>query len=75
MAIKIEAAKKARRMKSQLLIAMGMFLASCAGGQLLGHSEPKSDSSYNRDLYECERESVFARRRQQESGLRELHEG
>jgi len=47
-------------MNFQLLIAMGMFLASCAGGQLLGHSEPKSDSSYNRDLYECEREATFA---------------
>jgi hypothetical protein len=47
-------------MKFQLLITMGMFLASCAGGQLLGHSEPKSDSSYNRDLYECEREATFA---------------
>jgi hypothetical protein len=47
-------------MKFQLLIAMGMFLASCAGGQLLGHSEPKSDSSYNPDLYECEREATFA---------------
>ena len=48
---------------------MGMFLASCAGGQLLGHSEPKSDSSYNRDLYECEREATFAGAGKQAAGL------
>ena len=47
-------------MKAQLLILVGICLASCSPAQPLGTSEPKSDSAYNRDLTECEREAAFA---------------
>ena len=50
----------ARRTKFQLLIPVGICLAGCSAGQPLRSSEPKSDSTYNRDLTECEREAAFA---------------
>ena len=43
-----------------LLVVAVMFLSSCATWQPLGSYEPQSQRDYNRDLYECERESALA---------------
>ena len=47
-------------MKLQSLFVGVVFLAGCASQQPPGSNEPKSQGSYNRDLYECEREATFA---------------
>ena len=49
-------------MKFRLLVIEAMFLASCASQQPPGLSDTKSQRNYNRDMYECEREAIFAGR-------------
>jgi hypothetical protein len=43
-------------MKFRLLIVAAVFLASCTSQA----RETKSESKYDRDLYECTREATFA---------------
>jgi hypothetical protein len=48
-------------MKFRLLMVAAMFFASCASQQPPGLSDTKNQgNNRDRDLYECERESVFA---------------
>jgi hypothetical protein len=47
-------------MKLRSLIVVGVFLAGCATQPPPGSNEPKSESNYNHDLYECTREATFA---------------
>ena len=47
-------------MELRLPIVAAVFMASSACWQPLGHYEPKNESNYNRDLYECEREATLA---------------
>jgi hypothetical protein len=49
-------------MKLRSLFVGAVFLASCASQQPPGLSDTKSQRNYNRDMYECEREAIFAGR-------------
>jgi len=49
-------------MKLRSLFVGAVFLASCASQQPPGLSDTKSQRNYNRDMYECEHEAIFAGR-------------
>jgi len=49
-------------MRFRLPVIAAMLLAGCASQQPPGSSGTNSQGNYNRDMYECEREAIFAGR-------------